>query len=375
MSRQSSDAVVVGAGIVGTACARALARENFRVTIVESEAVGGGATAQGMGHIVVMDDSEAQFALSRYSQTLWDEIAPDLPSDCEHETCGTIWVATDDEEMQAVQEKRANYNRHDVGAEVLGAKALAEAEPNLRPSLAGGLLVPGDSVVFPPGAARWLVATSPRPIDLLLGKAAVEISDEGVRLTDGSILSTAVIVNAAGIRAAQLVPGLRIQPRKGHLLITDRYPGFANHQLIELGYLKSAGSLTTDSVAMNVQPRNTGQLLIGSSRQYGVETSEIDQKILARMVDRAIEYMPRLAGIQAIRTWTGLRAATPDKLPLIGPCPGFERVYLAAVHEGLGITTAMGTAELLVDLVLGRKSRIPREPYLPSRFENGQAGK
>src|SRR5581483_2322916 len=122
-----------------------------------------------------------------------------------------------------------------------------------------------------------------------------------------------------------------------------------------------------DSVAFNVQPRKTGQLLIGSSRQYGAERSSIDTQMLTRMLDRALQYMPGLADISAIRAWTGFRAATPDKLPLIGPCANDPRLYLATGHEGLGITTALATGKLVVDQILKRPSKIPIEPYLPDR--------
>ena len=76
----SFDAVIVGGGIVGAASAAACARTGMQVALIERDVVGGGATAAGMGHIVVMDDSEAQFELTRYSQLLWSRIAPELPS-------------------------------------------------------------------------------------------------------------------------------------------------------------------------------------------------------------------------------------------------------------------------------------------------------
>jgi glycine/D-amino acid oxidase-like deaminating enzyme len=139
------------------------------------------------------------------------------------------------------------------------------------------------------------------------------------------------------------------------------------HQLVELGYLKSAHSISSDSVAFNAQPRKTGQVLIGSSRQYGVDDPKVEAIMLARMLARAEEYMPGITELSAIRAWTGFRAATPDKLPLIGPCPGYKRLYLATGHEGLGITTSMGTAKLLVDQLLNRPSQIPIAPYLPNR--------
>ena len=124
-------------------------------------------------------------------------------------------------------------------------------------------------------------------------------------------------------------------------------------------------------MAFNVQPRRTGQILIGSSRQYGAEHKDVDQQILGRMLQRAQEYMPGLGTMSAVRTWTGFRAATPDKLPLIGPWPGDKSLFLATGHEGLGITTSLATARILVDQITGAKPEIPIEPYLPSRTREG----
>jgi glycine/D-amino acid oxidase-like deaminating enzyme len=362
------DVVIIGAGIVGSACAVECVNEGLKVAIIEAKIIGGGATAAGMGHLVVMDDSEAQFALTNYSCKLWREVKEELPRSVEYETCGTMWVAADDEEMEEVCRKEKYYTERGVAVEVLDGRALAEAEPNLRHGLAGGLRVPSDSVIYPPCAAKYFVD---RVVDagakLLMGKAVKEIKSDGVSLVDGGFISAGVIVNAAGSWSPTLTSGIAVKKRKGHLLITDRYPQFVRHQLVELGYLKSAHSVTSDSVAFNIQPRKTGQMLIGSSRQYGVESSQIDAPIMNRMLDRAMEYMPTLNQLSAIRTWTGFRAATPDKLPLIGPHAGHERLYLATGHEGLGITTSLGTAKLLVDQIVGRPSAIPVSAYLPSR--------
>lgn len=151
------DVIVIGAGIVGTACAAELARAGVRVGVVESGPIGGGATAAGMGHVVVMDDSDAQFALTRYSQQLWQQLAPDLPPEVEYEACGTIWVAADDDEWKEAQRKQTLYTLLGVSAAMLDAQAVRDAEPTLRPDLIGGLLVPEDAVVYPPCAARVLL--------------------------------------------------------------------------------------------------------------------------------------------------------------------------------------------------------------------------
>src|SRR5579871_376133 len=365
---QAYDVVVVGAGIVGAACACEFAGRGMRVAVLDRDVVGSGATAAGMGHIVVMDDSEAQFALTRYSQQLWQELRSELPETVEYEQCGTIWVAADHEEMDAVSRKREFYAKRNVPSEVIDAGRLKQLEPNLRDGLAGGLLVPEDGVLYPPCAALFLIQKAQQQGAILkLGASAVQISQGRVLLADRSEVRAELIVNAIGSRSPELTPGIDVKPRKGHLVISDRYPGFVRHQLVELGYLKSAHSIGADSVAFNVQPRKTGQVLIGSSRQYGDEHKQVDQAILARMLQRAAHYMPGLGALSAVRTWTGFRAATPDKLPLIGPWPGDKWVFLATGHEGLGITTSLATARILADQIAGKKPDIPIEPYLPSR--------
>lgn len=355
------DVLIVGAGIVGAACARECARAGLAVEIIEAGVVGGGATAAGMGHLVAMDDSEAQLALTRYSQELWRELAAELPADCEAWTCGTLWVAADAEEMAEVERKERFYRERGVPAEVLDGRALYEAEPELRPGLAGGLRVPEDGIVYPPSVARHLLAGIP----LVRGRVTA-LQADGVTLADGTRRAAGAVVGATGHWAPELLPGLAVRRRKGHLAITDRYPGFVRHQLVELGYLKSAHSATADSVAFNVQPRTTGQLLIGSSRQFGAVEGAVEPAMLGRMLARAAEYLPGLARLSVLRTWTGFRAATPDHLPLIGRHEE-TGLWLATGHEGLGITTSLGTARLLVDQLVGRESAIPREVYGPGR--------
>src|SRR5579885_824721 len=160
MSSETYYVVMVGGGIVGAACAYELTQRALRVALVEKDLVGGGTTAAGMGHIVVMDDSDAQFALTHYSQKLWQELRPELPDEVEYEQCGTIWVAADQEEMSEVTRKSTFYGRHGVPAEVLSVRDLEQLEPNLRKGMAGGLLVPEDAVLYPPCAAQFLVELS-----------------------------------------------------------------------------------------------------------------------------------------------------------------------------------------------------------------------
>ena len=110
-------------------------------------------------------------------------------------------------------------------------------------------------------------------------------------------------------------------------------------------------------------------MLIGSSRQFDAEGTEINRPILDRMLRRAFEYFPGLERLSAIRCWAGHRPATPDKLPFIGPSPESDKIWLATGHEGLGITTSLATARLLGDLLMNRPTEIPIAPYSPARLE------
>ena len=368
--------IVVGAGIVGAACAYELASQGANVLVVERGCVGGGVTAAGMGHLVVMDDSPAEFALSSWSRQLWLDLAPRLDAGAAFVRCGTLWVAADDEEYELARARQQALARQRVACAMLDASQLREAEPALRGGLRGGMLVPDDAVVYAPAVAAWLLRqpvsgqVASRP-----GAAVARLCREGVTLAGGETVAAGAVLVANGLEAAALLPGLPLEAKKGHLLITDRYPGTVRHQILELGYIKSAHNASGTSVAFNVQPRPTGQLLIGSSRQFGSVDPAVEPAVLARMLQRAADYLPALRSLNAIRAWTGFRPATRDGLPLIGPAGPFAgddahpSTWLAAGHEGLGVTTALATGKLIAAQILGTCGALPIDaaPYLPAR--------
>jgi glycine/D-amino acid oxidase-like deaminating enzyme len=374
-----ADALIVGAGIIGAACAAELAARGHRVRVQDADGIGGGATAAGMGHIVVMHDSPAEFALARYSRDLWLELAPRLRARDAFSRCGTLWVAEDDEEWQAARAMHDAFAAQGVSAQLLDSSALRACEPALVPGMAGGLLIEHDSIVYAPAVTQWLLTMSPAAarIEVRLGAQAVALEAHSVTLANGERIEAAHVIVANGIGATGLIRSLPLQPKKGHLLITDRYPGMIRHELMELGYIKSAHHATGTSVAFNAQPRPTGQLLIGSSRQFDTTDPAVEMPVLAQMLRRAARFLPALPQLNGIRAWTGFRAASPDGLPLIGPLgdpaagESAAGVWLAVGHEGLGVTTSLATAQLLAAQITGGTAAIPVEPYLPARFALG----
>ncbi|MGS0736972.1 NAD(P)/FAD-dependent oxidoreductase [Pseudomonas sp. GG8] len=358
-----ADVIVISAGIIGAACAQALARRGLRVLVLDAGLPG--ATAAGMGHLLVLDDNPAELALSQYSLQRWRETAPAMPEDCAYRRNGTLWLAANAEEMAIAHSKYLNLQAQGVPCELIGRAELRTREPALREGLEGGLLINGDGILYAPATARWMLEN---PSIRQRQARVVEVDGSRVRLDDGHWLSAEAVVLANGIQANELCPELPIEPKKGHLLITDRYPGTVTHTLVELGYVTSAHNASGPSTACNIQPRPTGQLFIGASRQFGTTDPQVEGWMLAKMLKRATEYMPGLAQLNAIRAWTGFRAASPDGMPLVGQHPQHKGLWLAVGHEGLGVTTAPGTADLLVAQLFDEPPPLAPQPYLPQRF-------
>jgi len=228
--------------------------------------------------------------------------------------------------------------------------------------------VPREAVVYPPRVASYLVQRAQsRGTRLYAGRRAQSLPRGGVQLDDGTRLSGPVLI-ATGCALPALLPNLPMRARKGHLVITDRYPSLIRHQLLELGYADSAHGDADSSVAFNVQPRPTGQILIGSSREFHANDTAVSSAMVQRMLERSFAFVPKLRELQALRIWTGFRPTTPDGRPYLGAVPGTTDQWVAAGHEGLGVTTALGSARLMIDLIQRRQPAIDPAPYSPSRL-------
>lgn len=369
----SPDTIVIGAGIIGAACALELQAQGRDALLVDASYPGGGVTAAGMGHLVALDESEDELELCLLSLARWDDYLSTHGRAAEYVQCGTLWVAEDDAQMAHAMARAQRLTQRGWDAVAISGAQLATIEPALRAGLAGAVRVGRDGIVYPPAVARalteQLVAQGGRT---LFGSPVAAIDRHAVQLACGRRIHAGDIVVAAGNGVARLLPDMPVFPRKGHLAITDRYPGRLSHQIVSMGYGQTEAGSDALAVAANVQARATGQWLIGSCRQDGIADADVDPMVLARVLRSAIDVLPCLAGMKIIRSWTGMRPATPDGRPIIGLHPVLDNVWLAAGHEGLGVTTAFGTAQLLADLMLGRPSAIDTRLYSPSRFAHVQ---
>ncbi len=360
---------VIGAGIVGTTCALKMQEEGYQVNLIDAASPGCGVTAIGMGHLVALDESEQELDLCLLSLRMWKDFFTEFPGIGEVSQCGTLWVAENEDQLSEAHHRAQAMNARLWRAEALTGEQVQKLEPALRPGLSGGVRVFGDSVVYPPKLAHFMAQLLvKRGGNLILGKRVAQLTGNQLVFADGSKLGADIIIVAAGLEVAKLLPEIAVFGRKGHLAITDRYPGRLSHQIVSMNYGQAAMSADALAVAANVQPRSNGQWLIGSCRQDQQTDNSLDARALGAVLQSAMTLLPCLADMQIIRAWAGMRPASPDGHPIIGPHPGLAGVWLAAGHEGLGVTTAMATAKMLADQIAGRAGEIDYQHYSPERF-------
>jgi glycine/D-amino acid oxidase-like deaminating enzyme len=369
MATRTADVIVVGAGIVGAACAHALQAKGRSVALVDAAQPGGGVTAVGMGHLVALDESPDELALCLLSLRLWREFFDANPSVGDPLHCGTLWVAENEHHLHEARARGERLAAHGHDGEMIGGDRLAAIEPQLRGGLAGALLVRGDSVVYPPAVAFALaMQVGARGGQLYFGRRVAALDNKALLLDNGDRLEADAIVIATGAEMARLMPEVPVFGRKGHLAITDRYPGMLRHQVVSMAYGQTEAGSDALAVAANLQPRSTGQILLGSCRQDGQLDNRTDAVVTAKVLKSCIGLMPALGDMRVIRSWAGMRPATPDGRPLIGAHPGRPGVWLAGGHEGLGVTTAFGTADILARQLTGADAPFDCTPFAPARI-------
>jgi len=376
----SPDVVVIGAGIVGAACAHFLARAGASVRVYERSYPGSGSSGACEGNILAWDkELRRELPLAVRSAELWADLAAALPDDFEYDRKGSIVVAETEAELAAARERAAVLAAHGVAGEVLDADGLLAEEPHSAGDLPGGVLYPGDAQVEPRLATGALVHAAERAGARVLRETPVERIERDARgratavHTAGGRVATDAVVVAAGVwtPAVLAAAGLDVpvKPRKGHILVLQRSPVRFRRKLSEAGYV-SAVEFDGDGlqVAMVVESTPSGTTLLGSSREHAGFDVGVDLDVAAAVARRAARFFPILRELQVLRMYAGLRPLSPDHLPLIGPLAGAANVCVATGHEGAGVGLAPATGELVSAWYTGAAPAVPLEWFSPDRF-------
>lgn len=398
----SSDVVIVGAGVVGAACAYYAARAGLTVTVVDRGPVAGGTTGAGEGNLLVSDRAPGpELCLALLSVRRWRELAAEFGEAFEYEQKGGLVVAATETVLAGLREFAARQRAG--GAEVVEVGDPAELndyEPSLAPGFAGGMFYPQDAQVQPMLAAAHLLraATERHGARLLTGVSVTGFLTSGGRITgvrtgpgagvagpgpvgggaiEAGAIEAGAVVNAAGTWGGDMARlagvHLPIRPRRGFILVTEPLTApsapLIRHKVYTAQYVANVASddagLETSAV---VESTRAGTVLIGASRERVGFDRTISLPVLRRLACQAIALFPALADVAAIRAYCGFRPYSPDHLPVIGADPRAPGLLHACGHEGGGIGLAAATGYLIAQVLTGASPDVDLAPFRPDRF-------
>ena len=382
-SSASPDVAVVGAGVIGAACAEALSARGLRVLVVDRGGPAAGTTSAGEGNVLVSDKAPGpELDLALASRREWplllarlaDELGPEL-AEAEWEDKGGVVVATTDPGPLAAF--AATQRSAGVDARVIDRDAALELEPHLTPRVTGAVHYPDDAQLQPVLAATTLLAAvRARGGGFRSGVTATGVRRTGDAVsgleTSAGVIPCGAVVNACGPWSSEFArqAGVQVEilPRRGMLLVTAPLPACVLHKVYDADYVGAVGSSDADlQTSTVVESTRAGTVLIGSSRERVGFDDTVRVRVLRELAAKALALFPFLDAVPVMRAYGGFRPYAPDHLPVIGADPRLPGLWHATGHEGAGIGLAASTGRLLAELFTGTRPHVDAEPFRVGR--------
>ena len=360
---------MVGAGIVGAATARALARRGAEVELIDAGEVSGGTTGLGEGNVLCADKvGGPELELAVLGRAAYDEIEAAYGERARIRRKGALIVHRAEAGLAAEPARIEQLRAAGVECELLGPEQARALEPGLG-ELLGATWVPGDLQCDPRAIARAM-AEEPGVQVRTHTRAEGLAAGEGVRVDALGLIGADEVVLAAGPWSAALArtTGLHLplEPRKGQLVrLAGRLD--VRHKVVDGGYLAAVAAADPAlQVSTVIETTHDGHVLVGSSRERkGFDTS-VDPAVSARLIEAATAVMPGVAGLAPQAAWAGLRPWLPDGLPALGRSR--TGIWVATGHEGAGIGLGPISGELIAAAISGETPAIDLSPFDPDRF-------
>ncbi|PEA80175.1 NAD(P)/FAD-dependent oxidoreductase [Bacillus pseudomycoides] len=380
------DVLILGGGIIGCSIAYYTSKYGRDVTIIDKGEFVSGTSSRCDGNILAIDkDPGFDSQMSLVSQKLVTELSEELERSFEYRAPGSILVCESEEEMEAAQKWVNCQKEAGLPFRMLDRQDIREESPFFADDLLGGLECATDSTVNPYLLAFSLLAEAEK-----FGAKSFKHTEvkEMRKAIDGSFIvettngtfTAKQIVNAAGVWAPKIGEmldlSIPIEPRKGHIIVASRQQHVGSRKVMEFGYLisKFGGKRKVDAltekygVALVFEPTESQNFLIGSSREFVGFHTRINNEVIKCIANRAIRFYPKMADMMVIRSYAGLRPWTEDHLPIISRVEHIPNYYIAAGHEGDGISLAAVTGKVIEELLNERETSIPIEPLRLNRF-------
>ncbi|GAB6460451.1 NAD(P)/FAD-dependent oxidoreductase [Bacillus cereus group sp. MYBK71-2] len=380
------DVLIIGGGIIGCSIAYYTSKYGRDVTIIEKGEFVSGTSSRCDGNILAIDkDPGFDSQMSLVSQKLVTNLSEELEHSFEYRAPGSILVCESDEEMEAAQQWVNRQKEAGLPFRMLDRKDIREESPFFADDLLGGLECATDSTVNPYLLAFALLAESKKFGTKAFNHTEVKemkraINGSFIVETTNGTFTAKQVVNAAGVWAPKigemLDVNIPIEPRKGHIIVASRQQHVGCRKVMEFGYLisKFGGKRKVDAVtekygvALVFEPTESQNFLIGSSREFVGFHTKINTEVIKCIANRAIRFYPKMADMMVIRSYAGLRPWTEDHLPIISRVEHIPNYFIAAGHEGDGISLAAVTGKVIEELLNEKETIIPIEPLRLSRF-------
>lgn len=362
--------VVLGGGVIGCSIAYHLARVGARVTLLERDRLGDQASGAAAGLLVPLSEApgpspflELGMESARRYPAFAQELAEAVGINVELVRAGLLRVAVTPGEVDELQTRLDWQVPLGTAVSWVDAEQAHRLEPALGPAVQGALEYANQQHVSPPKLVAALArAAIGIGVEVREGAEAVDLLRDqrrlwGVRLADGQIKASHVVL-AAGAWVARmgqwLGVALPVFPVRGQILALRPAPlPLTRIVFSSLGYLVG---------------KPDGTLWVGATEETAGYEAHVTPAGLSALLSAATRLVPTLAEAPFVRAWAGLRPATPDRLPLLGPVPGWEQVTVAAGHFRNGVLLAPITGLLIAEYI--STGRLPEalRPFDPARF-------
>ncbi len=387
VNRKHRDIVVIGGGIMGASIAYYGSKAGLDITVLEKKELASGTSSRCDGNILAIDkDPGFDSQMSLKSQMLVHELDKELEVSFEYRNPGSILVCENDAEMEAANQWVTKQKEAGLEFKMLNREDLKNESKYFADDLYGGLECKTDSTVNPYMMTYSMFHSAEKngaKIHTNTEVKNVSKNETGqfVIETNNGTYTAKKVVNAGGVWAPKLgaMVGLDIPilPRKGQLIVASRQQPVGLRKVMEFGYLisKFGGERIVDAdmekygVALVFEPTESQNFLIGSSREFGGFNTKVNHEVTKLIAKRAIRFYPKIADMTVIRTYAGLRPWTEDHLPIISRVEHIPGYFIAAGHEGDGISLAAVTGKLIEEMLNDKKTCIPIEPLQLSRFK------
>jgi glycine oxidase len=367
--------LVVGGGAIGCASAYELAKAGCAVTLFERSAPGAEASGAAAGIISPLGEAGATLyrELAVASWRLYPGVADELRErtgiDIEYVTRGAIYPLFTAGDVRHAEARSAWALGRQFGIEAWDAEETREREPALSPKIRGAMFVKADHWL---NNQRLVVAYAQAAVTsgvlvragCMVSRVLVEDGHARGVVVDGERWEGDVVLLAAGAWTAALAASfgarLPVEPKRGQMVALTHFPSVVSH------------CIHGDDVYL--VPRPSGELLVGATVERVGFQRAVTAEGIATLLKAAIDLVPSLAALPISRTWYGFRPWAPDSLPIIGPWPGIEGLFVATAHYRNGITLAPVTARLMREWITVGSPSIVTKEFLPDRFLRRRGG-